>query len=62
MSTVLRLRTAECNRSISDRVNEAVRMTLAEDAVDPRDVNLRQDEDSIGFEEFVASLRNSGQI
>jgi len=62
MSTVLRLRTAECNRSISDRVNEAVRVTLAEDADDLRNVNLRQDEDSIGFEEFVASLRNSGQI
>ena len=58
----LRLRAAACNRSISDMVNEAVRMTLAEDADDLRDADQRQDEESIGFEEFVSTLRNSGRI
>ena len=58
----LRLRAAACNRSISDMVNEAVRMTLAEDADDLRDADQRQDEESIGFEEFVSSLRNSGRV
>lgn len=58
----LRLKAAACNRSISDMVNEAVRMTLAEDAVDLRDVEQRQEEESIGFEEFVNSLRKSGRI
>ena len=58
----LRLRAAACNRSISDMVNEAVRMTLAEDADDLRDADQRQDEESIGFEGFVSSLRNSGRI
>jgi hypothetical protein len=58
----LRLRAAACNRSISDMVNEAVRMTLAEDADDLRDVEQRQEEESIGFEEFVNSLRKSGRI
>ena len=58
----LRLRAAACNRSISDMVNEAVRMTLSEDADDLRDVDHRQNEESIGFEEFVSSLRNSGRI
>jgi plasmid stability protein len=58
----LRLRAAACNRSISDMVNEAVRMTLAEDADDLRDDDRRQSEESIGFEEFVSSLRNSGRI
>ena len=58
----LRLRAAACNSSISDMVNEAVRMTLAEDADDLRDADQRQDEESIGFEEFVSSLRNSGRI
>jgi len=52
----LRLRAAACNRSISDMVNEAVRMTLAEDADDLRDVDQRQGEQSTGFEEFVTSL------
>jgi hypothetical protein len=43
-------------------VNEAVRMTLAEDADDLRDADQRQDEPSSGFEEFVTSLRNSGRL
>jgi hypothetical protein len=58
----LRLRAAACNRSISDMVNEAVRITLAEDADDLRDADQRQDEESIGFEEFIGRLRNSGRI
>jgi hypothetical protein len=58
----LRLRAAACNRSISDMVNEAVRMTLAEDADDLRDVDQREAEQSSGFEEFVVSLRNSGRL
>lgn len=58
----LRLRAAACNRSISDMVNEAVRLTLAEDADDLRDADERQDEPSSSFEEFVASLRNSGRL
>jgi Arc/MetJ family transcription regulator len=58
----LRLRAAACNRSKSDMVNEAVRMTLAEDADDLRDADQRQDEPSSGFEEFVTSLRNSGRL
>jgi hypothetical protein len=43
-------------------VNEAVRMTLAEDADDLRDVDRRQAEESSDFEEFVASSRNSGRF
>jgi hypothetical protein len=58
----LRLRAAACNRSISDMVNEAVRLSLAEDADDLRDADQRQDEESSGFEEFVALLRDSGRI
>ena len=37
----LRLKAAACNRSISDMINQAVRMTLAEDADDLRDANQR---------------------
>jgi plasmid stability protein len=58
----LRLRAAACNRSISDMVNEAVRVTLAEDADDLKDIDQRQAESSSGFEEFVASLRDSGRL
>ena len=58
----LRLKAAACSRSISDMVNEAVRMTLAEDADDLTDADQRQDEPSSSFEEFVTSLRDSGRI
>jgi hypothetical protein len=43
-------------------VNEAVRMTLAEDADDLRDADHRQAEPSACFEDFVTSLRDSGRI
>ena len=58
----LRLKAAACNRSISDMVNEAVRMTLAEDADDLKDADQRQAEPSSSFEDFVTSLRNSGRL
>lgn len=58
----LRLRAAACNRSISDMVNEAVRMTLAEDVDDLRDAAQRQAEPSSSFEEFVIGLRDSGRL
>lgn len=58
----LHLKAAACNRSISDMVNEAVRMTLAEDADDLKDVDQRQTESSSSFEEFVTSLRDSGRL
>jgi hypothetical protein len=56
------LRAAACNRSISDMVNEAVRMTLAEDADDLRDTDQRQAEPSSSFEDFVSTLRDSGRL
>jgi hypothetical protein len=58
----LRLRAAACNRSISDMVNEAVSMTLAEYADDLKDADQRQAEQSSSFEDFVTSLRNSGRL
>lgn len=58
----LRLKAAACDRSISDMVNEAVRVSLTEDADDLKDVDHRQAESSSRFEEFVTSLRDSGRL
>jgi hypothetical protein len=58
----LRLKAAASNRSVSDMVNEAVCVSLAEDADDLRDVDARQAEKSADFEVFVASLRSSEKI
>jgi mRNA interferase RelE/StbE len=51
----LRLRAAACNRSISDMVNEAVRLTLAEDVDDFRDADQRQAEPSAAKEPLSVS-------
>jgi hypothetical protein len=56
------LRETASNRSISETVNEAVRIALAEDADDLHDVETRQAEPSEDFEDFLAILRESGRI
>jgi hypothetical protein len=43
-------------------VNEAVRIALAEDADDLRDVEIRQAEPSADFADSVAILRESRRI
>jgi hypothetical protein len=62
VNQALRMRAAATNRSISEMVNDAVRLTLAEDVVDLTDAELRQSEESTGFETFVRELRSSGRI
>jgi hypothetical protein len=43
-------------------VNEAVRITLGEDADDLRDADLRKNELSTGFEDFLVTLRDRGRL
>lgn len=56
------LKAAATGRSFSEMVNDAVRLTLAEDAEDLKDAEARQLKESISFESFVGDLRSSGQI
>ncbi len=58
----LRLKAAATNRSMSEMVNEAVRMALAEDAVDLAAVGQRVAESSVSFEAFVQDLHDRGRI
>ena len=58
----LRLKAAATDRSISDMVNDAVRMALAEDAEDLAALEDRQAERSITFEAVVRDLRKRGRI
>ena len=58
----LRLKAAETDRSISDLVNEAVRLALAEDAEDLTAFDERADEPNLPFEDVVKDLRRRGQI
>ena len=58
----LRLKAAETDRSLSDLVNEAVRLSLAEDAEDLAAFDSRASEPDLPFEQVVKDLRRSGKI
>ena len=58
----LRLRAAASDRSVSDMVNDAVRMALAEDASDLESFSTRRGDKSVSFESFVTGLKRRGRI
>ena len=58
----LKLKSVETSRSMSDLVNQAVRVALAEDAEDLADFEERADESMIGYDEMVKRLRRDGRI
>jgi hypothetical protein len=58
----LRLKAVETDRSISDLVNEAIRLNLAEDADDLATYRARSKEPSLDFEKVVKSLRRRGKL
>ncbi len=58
----LRLKAAETDRSLSDLVNEAVKLSLAEDAEDLAAFDDRKDEPNLAFENVVKDLKRRGQI
>lgn len=58
----LRLKAAETDRSVSDLVNEAVKMSLAEDAEDLAAFDERSREPNMLFEDFIKDLRKRGRL
>jgi hypothetical protein len=58
----VRMKAAATHRSISEIVNDAVKGTLAEDAVDLDAVHLLRDEPVTTFESFVSDLRRRGTL
>ncbi|MBX7061858.1 MAG: hypothetical protein K1X52_09380 [Pyrinomonadaceae bacterium] len=58
----VRLKSAHTNRTISDIVNESLRVALAEDEEDLRAFKERADEPNISYEEFLAKLKADGKI
>ena len=59
---VLRLKAAETDRSLSDLVNEAVKLSLAEDAEDLAAFEERATEPNLPFEAVVKELKKRGKI
>ena len=58
----LRLKAAANDRSISEMVNDAVKVALAEDAEDFAAFDQRKNERNISFESLVRDLRKRGRI
>lgn len=58
----LRLKAAETDRSLSDIVNEAVKLCLAEDAEDMAAFAERAKEPDLLFEDVLKELKRSGKI
>ena len=58
----LRLKAAEADRSISDLVNEAVQLRLAEDAIDLAAFDERAHEPDLLFEDVLKDLKQRGRI
>ena len=58
----LRVKAAETERSVSDLVNEAVQLSLVEDAEDLAAFEERAWEPDLSFEDVVKDLKRSGTI
>jgi len=58
----LRLRAAANDQSISDMVNEAVRASLAEDAIDLAAFDKRKRERGVSFDSFVQGMKRRGAL
>jgi hypothetical protein len=58
----LRLKAAETDRSMSDLVNDAVKLSLAEDAEDLVAFGERAQEPNLLFEDFLKDMRKRGKL
>ena len=58
----LRMKSAETNESMSQMINDALRVVMVEDLEDISDWNERRSEQPIGYEEFLKQLRADGTI
>ena len=58
----LRLKAAETERSMSELVNEAVKLSLAEDAEDLAAFEERAHEPNLAFEDFLKDLKQRDKI
>ena len=58
----LRVKAAETDSSVSELVNDAVRLRLAEDAEDLQTFRTRAKEPSLSFETLVRDLKRRGKL
>ena len=59
---VLKIKAASSSKSISEIIDQAVRLELAEDEEDIRSFNERENEKSVSFESVLKELKDNGKI
>ena len=59
---VLKLKSFETSRSISEIVNDAIRQELAQDAEDLQIFQERANEETISFEKVLNDLKKNGKL
>ena len=59
---ILKVKSLETSRSISDIVNEVLLLDLSEDAEDLQDFEARASEPTTSFESLVKELKEDGKI
>ena len=62
MHRALRIKAAETEHSMSELVEDAIKLSLAEDSVDLAAFDERKDEASLAFEDVLKKLRKNGKI
>ncbi len=62
MHEILKYKSLETSRSISDLVNEAIRHEFLEDAEDLQAFEERANEKTITYEELVKKLKSDGKL
>jgi predicted DNA-binding protein len=58
----LRIKSAETAHTMSELIQEAIKISLAEDSIDLAAFEERKKEPSIAFENVLKSLKKSGKI
>jgi len=58
----LRIKAAQTENSMSELVQEAIKLSLAEDSIDLAAFDERKKEPSLAFEDVVKKLRKNGRI
>jgi len=58
----LRIKAAETERSMSELVQEAIKLSLSEDSIDLSAFEQRKKEPSLPFEDVLKKLRKNGKI
>ena len=58
----LRLKAANNSKSVTELINDAVRLSLMEDAEDMADILVREKEPLISYDEMVKRLKKDGLL